>query len=64
MTTKRLAIPSPPSGHPDLREFLGAIKSRIELLTGPQSDKLTPLPNNAALPDVITALNKVIARLS
>ena len=61
---KRSAIPSPPPGHPDLRQMLTAMKENIELLTGVRGDKLTPVSDSAALADVITALNKVIDRLS
>ena len=40
------------------------MKENIELLTGVRGDKLTPVPDSATLADVITALNKVIDRLS
>jgi hypothetical protein len=47
-----------------LREHLLALKENIELLTGVRGVKLTPLASNAALTDVIVAVNKIIDRLS
>lgn len=61
---KRSAIPSPPPGDPSVTAVLTALKENVELLTGVRGDKLTTVPSTAALADVITALNKVIDRLS
>lgn len=61
---KRSAIPDPPPGNPALREHLLAIKENLELLTGVRGAKLTPLASNAALSDVIVAVNQIIDRLS
>jgi len=44
--------------------MLTAMKENIELLTGVRGDKLAPVSDSATLADVITALNKVIDRLS
>lgn len=61
---KRAGIPSPPPGDAALQQILTAMKENIELLTGVRGAKLTAVPSTAALSDVITALNKVISRLS
>lgn len=60
----RSAIPTPPPGDPSLTAVLSAMKENIELLTGTRGSKLTAVPSTASLADVITALNKVIDRLS
>lgn len=61
---KRTAIPDPPPSAAQMRELLMAMKENIELLTGVRGDKLTTVPTNASLAEVIVALNKVIDRLS
>lgn len=61
---KRSAIPSPPPGDPAMNAVLTALKENVELLTGVRGDKLSQLPSTATLANVITALNKVIDRLS
>jgi hypothetical protein len=61
---KRSAIPSPPSGYPDLREMLTAIKENVELLTGVRGTKLTPLASNATLVDIVIKMNQIIDKLS
>lgn len=62
---KRSAIPTPPPNlDPVTRELLTALKENMELLTGVRGSKLTSVSSTASLADVITALNRVIDRLS
>lgn len=62
---KRSAIPFiPPMQEHQTREILLAMKENIELLAGVRGNKLTSLSDSATLADCITAINRIIDRLS
>lgn len=57
-------IPSVPPSLPQVYNFLEAVKTNIELLTGVRGGTIEVLSPDATLADVIAKVNEVIARLN
>jgi hypothetical protein len=57
---------APVEDRPDQQAFSEGVRDTLAVLTGqlPRSTKLAPLKPGASLPEVIEALNHVIARLN
>jgi len=56
---KKRAIPNPPLGD----RFAGAVKENLEILMGQRGGKVTPLPDDATLADVVAKVNELLTRL-
>lgn len=62
---KKAAIPVVRTGEPELDRALAAIKQNLDSITGQARnvDRITQLPPNATLAQVVDTLNKIIERL-
>lgn len=61
----KAAIPSVLTGKGDLDRALSAMKQNLDAITGQarNAQKLTPLPADASLAQVIERINEITARL-
>ena len=61
----KAAIPAVRTGQPDLDRAISAIKQNMDAITGQARNvrRLTPLPADATLAQVIERLNEITARL-
>ena len=59
------AIPSVRTGTPDLDQALSAVKQTLDEMTGQtrNATRMQPLPSTATLPEVITQINAILARI-
>ena len=59
------AIPSVRTGKPDLDQALSVVKQSLDEITGQtrNATPLQPLATTATLPEVITHLNAILARI-
>jgi hypothetical protein len=61
----KAAIPSVRTGQADLDRALAAVKQNLDAITGQARnvEKLTPLPADATLAQVVARLNEITARI-
>jgi Zn-finger domain-containing protein len=60
---KRAIPPVPTSEDYAVTRFNRAVKEQLEVLSGVRRGRVEPLPADAALGDVITAINQIINKL-
>lgn len=62
---KKAAIPTVRTGQPDVDRAFDAIKQNLDSITGQARNvsRLSPLPANATLAQVISRLNEIAERL-
>lgn len=62
---KKAAVPTVRTGQPDVDRAFDAIKQNLDAITGQarNAGRLSPLPANATLAEVITRINVLTERL-
>ena len=62
---KKAAIPAVRTGNAELDRAMSAIKQNVDAITGQarNTQRLTPLPSNASLEQVVARINELTERL-
>lgn len=62
---KKSAIPTVRTGQPDVDRAFDAIKQNLDAITGQarNTSRLSPLPSNATLEQVVARINELTERL-
>lgn len=61
---KKPGIPAVPNTVPGLYNVLSTLKENVEIMSGVRGGSVSSLPTTATLPDVISKVNEIIAKLS